>query len=1176
MAMINFIEQQVFAETSDSQPVLNRLEILPTAKWQVEVPDGDKVQISEKEGCLSVEFDVDINSTKFFGWESMNQKNLRLMLKEPIKLDKNAERIVFEAFGHEVKTWNSRQELVQIWPIVSDEKGELFFLIPQRYPHLNNGRTTWSRWMTPSFYCGEAGGATQEIYEAEGGDGNSWPDGQLSFVGVQLVIRKAKMGRKDGKIAIGNVESAGNRIPYEHPYLYADSIFKTKGEYTFAATIANNFQATPVREISNKISFDPASLASGRRRVEIPLGPDDNYWVSYQILDPAMKIIAAEKLRCQAYDNPDKTALKQVDSQTPPPIGYMRINPDRREGFVYDGEGPMTVVVRIFPKDVKAPHLEWKLRQYAFDVAIEKGSIDLSDDGKAFQDIKLQFQGEPGRDAYRLVLDLKDKGKLIDRQMVTLGRTSDLTKQHDTRKGMLLDRNYVKKSPFIHYSFVTLSTDKPKSEEDVLDRFIKTIESASPITRYWTYKLDPASIEILPGVYDLHLLDRMADASADRGIALTIMIAHIESEAPYEWLKYSPQRNYDDLEIFEHHYGGYALTDARVLKSWHDSIKAIFSRYRPHRGFQGFYLLQPAGEFTVEDKPWEGIISGYEKPTQESFRNYLRQDLGLDLEQLNARWKTDFKSWDEVLPPRPDFRLGQMPDLRMSWVDFNNFKFKLDNEGWFPDAVDRIRSYAPDHVIITYGGTRAWEKLMGKVDYFHNGGNHFLKDEGLLTDAWDKGKTGWITEPHHPQYWAAYGDPAERGWILDWSVYVMTAQAGGGGANLHAYFHPKFRSIRPLIGAIGAYDRVMKYKPILDELQTIKLVGLKPEIAVLQDPLSMACKHRTTFSSRFDDLRRWFELLKADAIPFEDLRKDHLGQYKLLLPNVLDEVMSENNIELLNQLVRENGAKMIISAISGKYCPQKPGEEFALLKQLGINPPTGDYSLTESGISAEMNDDGPLFGKGAKIPFFTLGEMRNCYQGDQVKVRENFWSWPFRWLPQTNYFGYYKDNKTTNGKVLARFPSGGVALSLHDVGKGQVIVFWGIPNFKPELMKGMMSRAAEWANINVPGQGNPISKMIEGHSAANNRHFVLLYHETPGSYTQKFPNVPDGEWFIDDMVADQKYGTYTGAELRDHGLPLQYVDGCSPLKVIRLVSLQEMKTNATAPSWLKKYRQPEK
>ncbi len=404
--------------------------------------------------------------------------------------------------------------------------------------------------------------------------------------------------------------------------------------------------------------------------------------------------------------------------------------------------------------------------------------------------------------------------------------------------------------------------------------------------------------------------------------------------------------------------------------------------------------------------------------------------------------------------------------------------------------------------------------LTGLYDYLHNGGLLFLRKEGFLSDAWTSGKLGWITEPHHPLLWAAYGDPAEAGWPLDFSTYVMLAQAGGGGTNLHIYY----RTDPPLdltahYGAGYAFDRFERMLPVLRELHTAKLIELPKEVAVLHDPYTQYCKHRVTVTPWEDDLFYWFNLLRLDMVDYEDFNPAHLAQYKLLLPNVFDEVMSREHIAQFDQQVR-NGAHMIICANTGKYCPEAGEKEtFVFLKRLGITPPVGPYITNEPDVRAQVTAENPLFDKGTQVAFYSQAKFR--LESQDRTIQDDYRSWPYHFFPDSDYFGYYRENMTTNGEVLARFPSGAVALSRHHVGKGEVLVFWGIPDYKPALLPGMMARAAAWAGVQTPRRGNPIPYTLEMQSAELGRHYAIMYQETKGSFRQRLPQVPDGQWFLD-------------------------------------------------------------
>jgi hypothetical protein len=98
-----------------------------------------------------------------------------------------------------------------------------------------------------------------------------------------------------------------------------------------------------------------------------------------------------------------------------------------------------------------------------------------------------------------------------------------------------------------------------------------------------------------------------------------------------------------------------------------------------------------------------------------------------------------------------------------------------------------------------------------------------------------------------------------------------------------------------------------------------------------------------------------------------------------------------------------------------------------------------------------------------------------------------------------------------------------------------------------------MVRAAAWAGVNDPRRGSPIPHALEARSESLKRNYALFYQDKPGQYTQKLTATPDGEFFLDELVSDEKLGVYTGKELRESGLTLRFEKGYSPLKVIRML-----------------------
>ncbi len=1159
------------------------ISLMPAEQWRVEQQPGDQVALSAEDGCLTIAYTVVIPEPKSVQGAMVADARFRILLKDPVPLATNAARITYEARGMRCDDLVAREGIpaAMFYALIQDASGEIFSYQPVDYPHFKAGSFAWGKRMTRYFYTTEAGGAATQTYEAQGGNANSWPDGNLAFLGFEVRVRK-KPGKSEGTLNLGEIAADGVTLPYETPWAYADAFVQKSGEYVMGVAVRNQFQGLPVAEYARKIAYDSGRLNSTKQKIEFPLGPNDTYWIDWQVRDAGGGQMAAEsQVRYELVANPDRKALSPVAPDRQPAAGMMRVNPGAHTDGVYQRNEPLVVTARIFPQGAKELTLAWRLREYAFDVTLAEGREKVGLTRSPFTDMTVKAAWKEGVDAYLLLLTVWDGDTKREEQEYIVGRVSETAAPYGNRVGVLPDRSFIKRSPYIH---VTYSPSKKanfhpafESQEDALADFIKFADEASGISRNLTYCMALEKFIILPGVYDFSLLDRLLDAAADRGCVLKFRISP-ESvparERGLTYVKFERQRNYDGTPNVQYYYGGgVALADPGIFQAWKEAFRAIAGRYRTHPGFQGYYLMHACGDWGGWlDRPWRGEIVGYEPSTLVAFRVYLQKDLGLSLEQLNQRWGTSYRTWDEVAAPLPDFRKGKAPDLRPQWLDFARFKDELGGR-WFADLSAAVREFDPTHLIVAYTGNP--KGLVGVADYLHNGGNHFLQREGALMKAWEGG-LGWITEPHNPSFWASYGDPRAdgggankgAGWVLDWSTYIMMAQAGGGGANLHVYYTSNTSgglSLAAHAGGMLALDRLEKFKPILRELQTVKMPQPVKQVLVLQDPNTLYTKHRTTFPPRLEDLKRWFELLKTDAVDYEELRDDNQANGKLLLPNVFDEVMSRRNIETLGKLVR-NGAKMIVTANTGRYAPEMGTEEFPFLRLLGITPPVGEFVLTDANVRATVIAENPLFTKPAEVKFFTLADMRRDL-ADPV-TQKAFYSSPYRWLPETDYFGYYRDNTNVNGEVLARFASGGVALSRHQVGKGEVIVFWGTPDFRPECLPGMMSRAADWAGVVNPRKGSPIPYTLEAQSETLNRHYALMYQITPGTYTQRLPMAPDGDMFIDDMVSDQRLGTYTGKELREKGLEVSFIKGCSPLKVIRMIPLKMMKHR---PPWLELY-----
>lgn len=1139
-------------EVSNAEPpsFSDNLIALPAAdQWMIK---GSDVSLANPEpGILTIDYHFKIEKTFTVGHLTFSQATSQILLKTPIPMKANDLRILYECRG--IERERNRSGKLQVLPIIRDASREIFVCEPTSYPHLKTGTKNWALWMTSYLHAGEAGGPTQNVYQTKS-PGNGWPDEPLEFLGFEIQVR-GKMGETlSGQFALGNFGFANLKVPSLPPFVYADSLLDNeKGDFTFEAEAATEFQGLPAYDSQTSFSYNGDSLTSRKQRLVFPTGPEGNYWTSYRLRDENDVIQSGETVNYRV-DFGDQNPSSKIASGQSRTIQIATIG--KIPGVVQKGDkwGVSVTIAKL----EKADHavLEWQLLPANYPNILTSGKLDILDTpAKQWLDLP-PF---PERDAFRLQAELKVDGKVIDQVTFYLGRSTDIARPYEGRKGVARLRDEVKSSAYFRTTF--RPEYNAKSEEAVLTEFHAYLKQATQMARDITIMVDAADLEVLPGVFDFPLLDRMMDAAADYGAGVTIRLAHSDAHATYLWPKLDRQRNFDGGEIYHHFYGNYSPYDPVLQALWKRANRAFYDRYKTHPAFQGYYVMQPAGESVVLDQPWLANISGYSKYARIAFQKYLQENMSLTLQELNKRWSSDFQDWSEVDVPMPDFSLRTKPDLRPQWLDFQHFKSYVDKVGWFLELTKDIRSYDSDRVMIVY----SWDldPLKQLVDYSHGGGVPEGPGHGEDEKYWLENQVGAIQESIHPHRWAEPGDPGDRGWLLDWDLYTMFSRAGGGGMNLHIYYYP-IEDIVNKFGGVYAFDRFQKFKPIFNELHQAKLLTpLNKQVAVIQDPLTLFSKHRTTFGHRSADLRRWFEVLIASGAEYEKFRPNQIAQYRLILPNLLDEVMSRETIQTLSDFLKRGG-KTIIAANTGLYDDVPGDKPFPLLRTLGIEPPTTSYQTTRRDIKARfIPGASPLTDSLSTLEFYT-GEKQKQEAGLPWNFAD-FKQWPYRWLPETDYFGYYPDHHPKNDGILAKFPDGGTALSLHRVGKGEVLVFWGTPDYRDPSLQFILKRALGWAGVTDETASNPIPLMMEASNERLKRHYVILWEDKPGHYTQRFPFAPNGKLFIEELVSDQRVGIFDGKTLRDNGLELNFEFGYSPLKVLRL--------QTDIPDWAKRFYQ---
>ena len=1133
--------------------------------WTVKTyHDGDVVTASEKDGVTEIDFRITPSVPRLQGCLPFTGGWADILFAEPRALDASDERILYE-MSMPAKCERTR---VFLLPLVRDEDGELFCYAAHPAPQLKAPKCAWefsgawTRLKTSGFYAGEAGAAAHDAYTIESEGVDFTPGKRLEFLGFRLILKQmdqAWVGHdgprlRTGKVYLGDVSVVGERIPYADPFTYADAFLPGKGTWKFAAQVFDEFQGRPIHETEETISYDPEDAASRRQKIQFRTGPDGCYWIKWQISGDDGAVAGSGEFRSEVYFNPDKTPAVYVDTAKPPVLGVMRVNQDHAGRGVYEPGETAKIEVRVFPKaDAKAV-LSWRLLPLQLENALDEGVVDVpAPSASGFSTVTVVPKKFADRPAYRLLLTVSSGGRKVDEQTYFYGyRNAWPLARHD-RAGLTPDRREYKKHPYNRTTFTPKGgVAGLKTEEKLMAYLRDFLANSRDMATSFTYMIDLRDWEVLPGVFDTYLIDHVFDLAADYGMKVTVRASHADKDNTnlYRWNKYVRQIASDGtLANGLPYYGAYSVLDVQNTSLWLDANRALHDRYAGHTAFEGYYIMEPGGESTVIDQPWDGTVSGYDPATAQGFRKWLEEKYGT-VSELNRRWGASLRDFCEADPPRPTFRDGIVPDFRRCWIDFCRYKATLADL-WMTTAVDDIRTYDDDRLAITYCTPRnAAHLLGGKLDYCHNGGNHRVINLWEYIDAWKEHRIGWITEPHNPHAWNSYGDPTDRGWVLDWSTWIMTAQAGGGGANIHVYYYPwKTQERTDFWGGVQGFDRFETFKPILDELHQMDVFRPVGETAFLTDAMTLWTKHRTTFAHRLVDLRLWREAIDQDNVPYGNFLPECAGEYKLVLPNLLDVAMEAETFSNLVDAVVVNGAKTVITAQTGSFVPELSGAEpFQLLRAFGIAAPKQPFCRKGTDVRATFGDDGVLAEAGRELPFET-GDRLHAQLLDP-KVHGRFWEFRFRWIPETDYFGYYPGVKS-GGRVLATFPDGGAAASLHKAGKGEVIVFWGVPDFDGDNMKGMLAAAAKWAGASNPRADSPIQYYIEGENKRLKRHYLLLWKGEYGSYVVNAPHIPDGTWFVDDMVSGRRIGLFDGKTVREKGLRVDWGEGYSPLKYLR-------------------------
>ena len=864
--------------------------------------------------------------------------------------------------------------------------------------------------------------------------------------------------------------------------------------------VRDDYAAMPILAGGATYDLEPGKESQGVNLVQlteplrIPLRNPGTYWVLVRARQSNIDSILPDKIEEKEYrlfipGSPGKKAAKWPLSRQIP-NQYVRIGSTARDGsYIYGLQEPFVIPVAFF----RPPgEFLYKIRVRRYPWGEEVRSIDVHP----------VWQGE---DPFLYTLDLRSLSAglyEIEAEVETGVRSFDrVTRLFAKSDGAsdLGERLYPipaevpsfqeelgRKTPLLS---VTPIFDRTNDVSHRWKSFADAAANLPPMFRAIEWVVPWSVLEPYPGVYDWSELDRILNYAKDRKIGIYLWIT-FEAEALPEWVPsyYAEDENHRMFGIAPIYlfHGGRLNYLAPPLK---DRIVALFSRlaarYRPSPALHGYFVM---------DETYGRVPGGYEPETQPEFREFC-QRRWTTLEELNRRWLTAFARWEEVEAPSQT----SSETWKADWSDFYSARLGSFHQ----KIVEAIRREDPKRLIFVEG-FYSWEVEQWMRDHGCAMANGGAQDPATLGGAMlERAEIGF--EERSESVSMVWGDYPTR---IDDTVFTV---ALGGGANcigLRTYLWPKDPN-HPggWYNAPVSLDRLERFVPILGELRETSSMSfdsyLFSESFHNPDPGDMMTLAQSALTFGVGSMPKAFQSKMLFVIQAEQER------------------LRERRIQELLEYAR-NGGILILCAGAGRKSPDRPGEDWILLRALGFQPPTNQEVRYYAKAKAVP---GTIFPAGAG-PF----ELHTCGQG--------YASPP-------------------DAQTLARFAEepGEPAISWRPFGKGKAVVIWASSIVPPLVSEGhgngdpsypFLRDLASWGGVplflestNVHFWPNLLkSKSKEIYYCLAGR---LMWSDNSAkseSGNIRLLFLPQGNYQVSELISRSSRGIVSAESLRREGLPV--------------------------------------
>lgn len=866
--------------------------------------------------------------------------------------------------------------------------------------------------------------------------------------------------------------------------------------------LRDSYAGRPIRrgaKIFRLSSDDPANpyALQLEQRIEFPVTKPGAYWLSTKLRWARNERTFPETIEEKSF-RLDVIRSRLVDTTAPAPSASLApvidIAPERASR-IYQSTEPLVAPVVFRPEGVAS---DWRISVRASaGVETLKELAGALPPGKTTTiPLDLSDLAESGG-AWIVRAEIRAGDKLIDAKERTVGRL----RPSASAPVRAFDGNRWKNAdPTGGESLVILSAQLPDNARDDArlrwDAIQPFLNNAASVTPNVEIPIRWKDISPLPGIIDWTWVDRVMDQAAARGLKLILEPIFVSMEP--EWIPPAFRQNAEG-GVFGHK--RYLFRGMRT-NLWHapelrDPLVATVSemalRYRGHPAMGGYLILtEQPGDF-----PYTGWFDGYDPETLADFRLHLQTRPG-GLAALNARWKTNYRDWSDIGVPNA----SASPRHHLDWLVFRYETIS----GLLLDQARAVRAADPDTHLEIYGDGLTAEQVpelhrLGAI--LANGGAHEPEIMGLTKARFGPYRLQERSEEHSVGRWSAYSP-----YQLDSTLFNLML---GGGQSAHIKMFT--RTTEPLDNLRKppySLDRFERFIPIWRELRDAEAPAR--DVFVLNNRNARLMKAGGTTFLSFGGSSATRSVLESQVVaPLVDVPVATSGRVLFAL-SLFGTSYESSLSDSLVDYVRDGGV-LVMTADAGRADPDKPGEDWVLLKRFGWQPPAGDGRNTNLARARTVADT--IFPEGGKPLAFSGIVWR----------------------------------ATDTAGVAATFDDGSPALTWKPFGKGRVVVIWASDLVPPAQIDGsarLVADLARWAGVSLATDATDARLYTNLLTRKSDSTFYgLVYHSGAGArWGQEGPalaaqtrwTLPKGDYTVRELISDKNLGTHSAAQLRDRGL----------------------------------------